>query len=165
MSYHTMTTAFAPYDSPNSEHNCICSPTPQVKQHIKHLNMPPFRATPAITALRTAGTSSVGLFPRPFAAVSPHPAAVTLCVQRQNFFLPALQQRFASIGGSNFTSPSTRKHPSSSVSSAMDEMIDADIDISDPPEAVGASNAATAKAVREQKGWEGDDMLGGNKML
>ena len=44
-------------------------------------------------------------------------------------------------------------------------MIDADIDISDPPEAVGASHAATAKAVREQKGWEGDDMQGGNKML
>lgn len=120
--------------------------------------MSPFRATPVINTLRTASTSSVGLFPRPFAALSP---AVTLCVQRQSFFLPALQQRLQS----NFTSPSTRKHPSSSASSAIDEMIDADIDISDPPEAVGASHAATAKAARERQGREGDDMEGGNKML
>lgn len=121
--------------------------------------MLPFRPTPAThTTLRTVvATGGVGLFPRPLVI----PASLSVINQKHAFFLPALQQRF----GSNFTSPSTsgghvggRAHYVSSASRGMDEMMDADIDISDPPEAVGASNAATARAARERsRGFKGKD--------
>lgn len=143
--------------------------------------MLPFRATPAIPTMRAAVCSGVGLFPRPVVTSTTTTAAV-LCTtnQRHNFFLPALQQRFASLGngpGSNFVSPSPpggqagkpRQRGTTSASRAIDEMeiIDADIDISDPPEAVGASNAAMARAEREKRYGKGkmEDDMEGNTLL
>ncbi|KAK3316882.1 hypothetical protein B0H66DRAFT_626477 [Apodospora peruviana] len=90
--------------------------------------------------------------------------------QHEAFYLPALQQRFATLGSYNSPVSSPKPTPggsrprSTSASSAMDEMVDADIDISDPPEAVGASNAATARAARERRGSATADE-GSNKVL
>ncbi|KAK4206733.1 hypothetical protein QBC37DRAFT_380796 [Rhypophila decipiens] len=114
--------------------------------------MLPFRATPAIQTMRVVvNGTGVGLFPRPVVSSTGTAAASAICLNNQrHFFLPALQQRFASLGSSGRSSISSKS--SSSASSAMDEIIDADIDISDPPEAVGASNAATARANSERMG-------------
>ncbi|KAM7190198.1 hypothetical protein V8F20_009820 [Naviculisporaceae sp. PSN 640] len=146
--------------------------------------MLPFRATPAIPTMRAVVGTGVGLFPRPVVSSTTSAAAI-LCTtnQRHNFFLPALQQRFASLGsgpgstGANFVSPSTpggqagkpRQRGTTSASRAIDEMeiIDPDIHISDPPEAVGASNAATARAYKEARHGKGkiEDDIDGNTML
>lgn len=147
--------------------------------------MLPFRATPSILTMRAIVGSGMGLFPRPVISSATTSAAGAARYvthhQRHNFFLPALQQRFASLGrdpgGSGFTGPSPPgghagrpRTGATSASRAMDEMeiIDADIDISDPPEAVGASNAATARAHREMshgKGRMEGDEAEGNTML